>query len=236
MKKFGKWALVLLACGLLTLVLSSIFNHRTVAAAPAGPPATPVNVVNTPNVNVANNPSISVNNFPATQTIGGTVAVSNFPTTQPVSGTVNIGNLSPLSVSVGNPDSAPLPVRDVDNPARQPFFASAIYSISSGSGVSGVIQLYQVPAGKRAVVETVEVLNAELSATFGQSARIFMTTGGSPAGIDFAEPNGLPATYQTRIYADPSTLLNYQVLVVGSTSAVNGSVTITGYLVNLPAM
>src|ERR1041385_3587852 len=67
-------------------------------AGPGAPPASNVNVVNTPNVNVANTTTVTVANFPGTQSISG-------------------------SVQVGNDTAHPVPVRDVDNPAKQPFQA-----------------------------------------------------------------------------------------------------------------
>ena len=76
------------------------------------------------------------------------VKVINSPSEPvPVTGTVSVSNLG----------ANPLPVRDVDNPARNPFQAQVLCTIQAGtSGKRCTITT--VPQGKRLVIELVTVL------------------------------------------------------------------------------
>ena len=93
--------------------------------AQAGPPGAPVTVQNVPLPVDVQNPALPVN-------------VQN----------------APLSVNVGNwPD--PVPVRDVDNPAYQPFVA--MKQLSVGYGFTTLTLEPPVPDGKRLVIEYASV-------------------------------------------------------------------------------
>jgi hypothetical protein len=89
-------------------------------------------------VDAAGNVQVKVNNLAATQTVSGTVSVSNFPATQNVSLT-------------GNTATAPIFVRDVDEPARNANVAFLCAQRSTGSTCDPIT----VPAGKRFVIEQV---------------------------------------------------------------------------------
>src|SRR5437870_13576858 len=70
---------------------------------------------------------------------------------------------SPTNVNVVNTTASPVPVRDVDNPARQPFQAQAVGGFADGASTTGDITIGPVPAGKRLVIEHVSVFGAMLS-------------------------------------------------------------------------
>src|SRR5216117_2665883 len=69
---------------------------------------------------------------------------------------------SPSNVNVVNTPASPVPVRDVDNPARQPFQAEAVGGFADGASTTGDILITTVPAGKLLVIEHVSVFGAML--------------------------------------------------------------------------
>ncbi len=69
---------------------------------------------------------------------------------------------SPSNVIVVNTPASPVPVRDVDNPARQPFQAQAVGGFADGASSTGDITIATVPAGKRLVIEHVSALGTML--------------------------------------------------------------------------
>jgi hypothetical protein len=70
---------------------------------------------------------------------------------------------SPSNVIVVNTTASPMPLRDVDNPARQPFQAEAVGGFADGASTTGDITLTTVPVGKRLVIEHVSVLGKMLA-------------------------------------------------------------------------
>ena len=132
------------------------------------------------------------------------VIVVNTPL--PVTGTVSVSNLG----------SNPLPVRDVDNPARQPFQATL-----EEPPVGAPPRVVTVPAGKRLVIEYVSanVIAGDLQC--GAPPRYALTTtaaGVAQAHFFYPEFTGnvgsagnvsrrYGLSQQTRIYADPNTQL-----------------------------
>jgi len=94
-----------------------------------------VEVVNTPTVTVANTPFVNVKSLPAVQLApGATVGIAGIPT-----------------VHVDSTANNPLPVHDPATPARTPI--QLTFQITVEDGVSGGNGLYNVPAGKRLVIE-----------------------------------------------------------------------------------
>ena len=143
------------------------------------------------------------------------VVVENFP-----SGT--------NTVLVSSSTNAPLLVRDVDKSARTFFEENA--SVQLPSGLTGkAVPIITVPAGKRAVIETITVQvlvppGQTPSANLNLHA-LCVTRQGPFAGGDL-----WTGTHPIRIYSEPE-----QVRVVGmarspATGEANASFTITGYL------
>ena len=75
---------------------------------------------------------------------------------------VPVHSVDTSNVNVANTASSPVPVRDVDNPARQPFHAEAVGGFADGASVTGGLLIPTVPAGKRLVIEHVSVFGAML--------------------------------------------------------------------------
>jgi hypothetical protein len=156
----------------------------------------------------------------------------------PVTGTVSVSNLG----------GTPLPVRDVDNPARQPFQASII---EPPLGTPNPV-FFTVPAGKRLVIEYVSAEALALDPDCVTPPRFALTTtaGGTPLAHFFYPENSGTISFsgntakvyglsrQTRIYADPLTQVKLNVrtdaLPLCSYNSAGRDLHISGYLVNVP--
>ena len=158
----------------------------------------------------------------------------------PVTGTVSVSNLG----------GAPLPVRDVDNPARQPFQANII---DIPIGLPNPV-FFTVPAGKRLVIEYVsadieadntQCPNApryELTTTAGGVTldHFFYTKDAGTLGTsvnDDTKAFGL--SQQTRIYADPNTQVRLDIRTgtfptCGFHLNEGSGIRVSGYLVDVP--
>ena len=82
--------------------------------------------------------------------------------TTAVAGTVAATQSGPWSVDVTNTAASPVPFRDVDNPARQPFQAQVVGGFADGASTTGDILATTVPAGKRLVIEHVSAFGTML--------------------------------------------------------------------------
>lgn len=103
------------------------------------------------NVNVTNTP------LPVTGVVSGQVAVTNTPQ-------VVVANQP--QVVVTNNSANPVPTRDVNNPARQPFVFSASCESNNSNGCN--VTSPTVPAGKRLVLQHV---NGSIQ-LFGTTAQV----------------------------------------------------------------
>lgn len=162
------------------------------------------------------------------------VQVVNTPL--PVTGTVSVSNLG----------SSPLPVRDLDNPAFQPFMSALNVLISPGpSGTFVKIPFGdKVPAGKRLVIEHVSALIA-VDAGQKVGGALGVTTNGQAVFHSFGftfEGNGFNASnndrfvtsQSLRLYADPETEIVASIDRNASSGVGQGNIIISGYLVDLP--
>lgn len=141
---------------------------------------------------------------------------------------------SPLQVA------SPLEIRDLDNPARQPFQAGSSCSTTSDGCFGSFIT---VPAGKRLVIEYMSML-ADIPA--GQVAlwQVRTTVGGqhvhflpqsAPAVAGFIGSPGVAAvSQQVRLYADPGSVLILSFTRNGTGTQAHFDATISGYLVDTP--
>lgn len=83
------------------------------------------------------------------------------PTPTPTTQDVNVVNTP--NVSVVNTTASPVQVRDVDNPARQPFHAQVMGGFADGASTTGDIILTTVPDGKQLVIEYVSIFGAMIT-------------------------------------------------------------------------
>ena len=178
------------------------------------------------------------------------VNTSAHPVPVQVQGTpnVNIANMPAVgidasrnTVQVGNTTSSPVLVRDVDNPARQPF--QAIVSATLNPSVAAFVQnVAIVPVGKRLVIEfvsaiadvpadqkvVISVFNQDKFASRGVSHSFPVTPQGTFSGID-----RLVASESARMYAEPEDSVNFVVSRNSAAGTANCFFSISGYLVDV---
>ncbi len=82
--------------------------------------------------------------------------------TQAAPSPTNVNVVNTPSVNVINTTASPVQVRDVDNPASQPFQAQVVVGFADGASTTGDITIATVPAGKRLVIEYLSVFSAML--------------------------------------------------------------------------
>jgi hypothetical protein len=188
------------------------------------PPPKDVNVVNTPSVVVANTPNVSVTNTPNVNVANTpNVNIANTPSVNVV-GAIALDS-SNSTVRVGNPASDPVLIRDVDRGVRQLIQRNCTVSVPAGF-TSGERTVYEVPAGKRLVIEFAGInqfLNSpdlSIMTTVNGETVVHKLSGGSQT---------------VRLYADPGT----QIKTFASTGMLSqldqASVcSISGYLEDVP--
>jgi hypothetical protein len=173
------------------------------------------------------------------------VEVTNIPL--PVSGTVaatqdgtwNVGiDSANNTVLIGNPATNPLLVRDIDNPALQPFSADTDYFLPPFVAPNTVQVNPNVEAGKRLVIEYVSAKSA-LSLTDTLTDITIQTSTGFHY-FPMPPPNAANGvavfSQRIRMYHDSGTPIT--VLVNRATGNGNGDfhISISGYVVNLPTV
>jgi len=216
-------------------------STNTSAGTSSGAMTQNVNVVNTPTVNVGTLPAVNVNSLPAVSLLGTpAVTITGTPTVNVGTPTVNLGAGSTVgingSVQVGNVATSPVFMRDVDNPARQPF--QQLLCLAATASSCSVPSSFTVPSGKELVIEYVSggCVTADAS-SFVNAAGLHTSVQGAVGFHFFGNlrigPNSaFDFGQQTRLYADPNTNVTLAASLIGG-GGVCG-MEISGYLVNLP--
>ena len=208
-KQFGKILLFALGFGLLAAALSLIPSRPAAASGSA-----PVTVVNTPL-------PVDVNSLPAVQA--------------QQSGAWNVGING--NVQIGNSPASPVLVRNVENPARQPFQASGHCSLTNLLNCSADIA---VPAGKLLVIETI-TLQFLVDTGLRGEASVVVTLNGSPQfhllPVDFqatttSGTDVLRGAHAVRLYADPGSKVTFAAEVTNIPVVGDFTATFSGYLVD----
>lgn len=159
----------------------------------------------------------------------------------PASSNVNVVNTP--TVIVGNTPLAPLPMFDVDNPASQPFQASAQFTMTGQPLVFGATSdITVVPAGKMLVIEHVTFngatgspgkMGASISTSIGGPETthwLVVTEQGALAGTPV-----FMASQPIRLYASPgATVRGHAFRSPDSLDASLGTFSISGHLVDYP--
>ena len=211
--------------GVVLLALAALLGQHHGGASYAAPPASSVVVTNTS---------------------AQPVPIHLTDSSVPVSGTVNLAATTSVGIA-GNSALTPFFVRDVDNPAAQPFSAKALFSWANGEFLANAF-IVAVPPGKRLVIEFVSanvnmppgqkpyhtVLYAT-DPTFGnlRSIHLNATLQGSSPGGGF---DSYVANQPVRIYASPGEYLAVQVYRNSTASTFTDAIAddVAGYLVDLP--
>ena len=141
--------------------------------------------------------------------------------------------VSPLGLS------SPLAIRDLDNPARQPFQAR----VSCSTTIDGCSEFIpSPPAGKRLVIEYVS-MQGEIPAGQVATFQIDATAGGqfavhdlglSQPAVAFGFVGRVVVAQQVRLYADPGLPIHASAARNGSGNLIHFSFSVSGYLVDLP--
>jgi hypothetical protein len=138
-----------------------------------------------------------------------------------------------MASGTANAQAKPALVRSVDEPARQPFQTNLLPN-SSTSNSNAVY--YQVPAGKRLVIEYISAQAQDLSGTGGASLTLGTTAGGNFVSyfVFIGATDNRAYNQATRIYADPGTYVQAFVFNGSGTTHCGSSLNISGYLVDVP--
>lgn len=150
------------------------------------------------------------------------------------------------NVVVTNTSGQPVPIKDQDNPALQPFQTYGGVSML-GNNINASFQI-AVPAGKRLVIEQVSAIITGESTGAHPYFQVASTAAGIPAYTRFTTPSALADNSLTlfmgvqavHIYADGGT--NVTITAYKTTdmfgsytnTAFSGQITVSGYLVNVP--
>ena len=191
-----------------------------------------VNVVNTPTVSAQQNGTwnVGINGTP-------TVSVSNFPAT------TNVGiDSSANTVKVDSTN--PLSVRDVDNPARQPYANLRTIILDAGQAGSTIF-FSDVPAGKRLVIEEISVRGYAPTGQVWQFATFSVEHNGNEIDFDVqVNPRGtnpydagqdqFSGSQQVRLYSDPGSQPSFIAQRNASTGSARLTMSISGYFVDVP--
>ena len=190
------------------------------------------------------------------------VLVTNKPEAPvPVNGTVKVSNTesNPVSVQVVNQSDAPatvtgtisvkndgnglLLVRDADNPARQPFSFEPFTTLEDGN--RHATNTFQVPAGKRLVIEQVSVFVPDSLNNSANNLRVDVDTtaifesGQAPVRFVYSIPGvavagGWIASSQMRSYAAAGSIVSISVWRSTTTGLLRPQIYASGYLIDLP--
>ena len=194
-----------------------------------------VGLSGTPSVSLASGSSVSVSNTPSVSLASGSsVSVDGTVKIDPQNNTVKIGTDNTVKID----GTSPIPVRDGDNPARQPFQKETDLYVTDGN--EGASDFFNVPANKRLVIEFV---SSDSDVPNGQFPRIVLATSvGGLYDYHFIVATRLGAvggsdeffaSQPTTIYADPGT----NVIVGFTRNAFSGlancRVTVSGHFVDV---
>jgi len=190
-----------------------------------------VNVVNTPTVSAQQNGTwnVGITGTPA-------VTVSNFPATTNVS-------IDSSANTVKIDTTNPLPVRDVDNLARQPFRKSVFVPLPDGTTFAAINPGINPPVGKRLVIEAISVsgnipsgqkyaCSLNITDQFAQvlfDLDLTLTLQATFGPIDTFQGNTI-----TRVYVEPSDNVAFDVFRTAGTGTGGMRVSFSGYFVDVP--
>jgi len=156
-------------------------------------------------------------------------------------GRVLAENIKPLLVTVVNDSTTPVPVRDIDNPARQPFQIEQIATIRNAE--SSWAEFVAVPIGKRLVIEYVSVFIAlpagQKPTLVGVATTLNQIGAGHSFGAmflaaDIVGRDVFNISQQTRLYSDPgASSVNFFVERNASSGEAEIFFSVSGYLVDL---
>ena len=190
-----------------------------------------VNVVNTPTVNAQQSGvwNVGISGTPA-------VIVSNFPATTNAA-------IDPSANTVKIDTSDPVAVRDVDNPARQPFRKSVFVSLPDGTTFAAINPGITPPVGKRLVIEAISA-SGNIPSGQKYACSLNITDQFAQVLFDLDLSLTLQATFgpvdtfqgntTTRVYLESSDNVAFDVFRSAGAGAAGVRVSFSGYLADAP--
>jgi hypothetical protein len=155
-----------------------------------------------------------------------------------VAGTVAVSNMPP--VSVANTPATPVYVRDVDNPALQPFTTELVWQVPEGSRGTAATPI-TIPNGKTLVVEDV---NLFAGLPNGQTGFLTCFVPGNPENTLYAFAltdagtlgglEGFVGGRAVRIYVQAGALFYCALNRSADAGIANAQLTLSGHYVNTP--
>lgn len=162
---------------------SAQVKTATTTTSPTGTSSAPVTVLNTTANPVPVAGTVNVGN---TVPVAGSVTVGNTTANPvPVAGTVNVSGTANVSISDNSADH-PLQVRDVDHGSRTPY--AQTIKIAFNSSDRAILGNFDVPAGKRLVIESFSVFGKLPSGMKLVAASINAFQGGEQFGTQQYAP------------------------------------------------
>lgn len=165
---------------------------------------------------------------------------------QPKTDTVTVINTTanPVPVTVQNPETGTLSVKNADNPAFQPYQVQESVGVTSPNGYYKTAS-FDVPAGKRLVIELVTIKAAVDPGERITEARVEVTKAGggvlshhlTPTALGVSPGGGetFAVTQPLRLYCEAGTgALKIQTERTSTSGAYLTLFSVSGYLIDLP--
>jgi hypothetical protein len=196
-----------------------------------------------------NAPTTQTQNVKVVNTTGEPVPIQGM--VSPVTGTVwNVGVTGTPNVAIdGSANTVkidttnPLPVRDVDNPARQPFRRSISITLPEGLTFTATNPVINPPAGKRLVIDAISV-SGNIPSGQKYTCSLDLRNEFGDVVFDLNVPLTLQATFgpfdtyqgntTSRVYLDPSDNVAFDVFRTSAASVATIRVSFSGYFVDVP--
>ena len=230
------------------VIANTAQNPGVISVAGTANIAGSVSINNTPSVNVANSPTVQVSSLPAVSIAANqSVSVASLP---PVSfnGTqsVNVASMPSVNVAtmpgitIANTPGSPAITRSADEHARQPFQREVYPFINDGSYYD--VQTFQVPQGKRLVIEHVSasagmpqgqfpnVVVGTISNGSYLSSYALMTKMGTVGSVPASD--AYIGNAQVLAYADPESFVTIYLQRPYYADTASGNVGVSGYLID----
>jgi hypothetical protein len=232
MYRFKKSLIALIGVLTLVVIVNVSMPHIGRGASGANAPASQtqnVNVVNTPSVNAQQSGTwnVGISGTP----VVGLDAGNNTVKFDAVNNTVKVDPTNPLSI------------RDVDNPARQPFRKSVFVSFPDGATFAAINPGINPPAGKRLVIEAVSASgNIPSGQKFACTLNITDEFAQVLFNLDltltlqatFGAVDSFQGNTTTRVYLEPSDNIAFDAFRTSGAGSGGMRVSFSGYFVDVP--
>ena len=210
------------------------FRTVTVQNAPSNP--VPTTVQNTVPVTGTVNVGGGTVGVTGPVAVTGSVGIAGTPSVN-VANTPNVAVTSPVGTA-GPGNTTGVLVKDLDNPARQPFQRQLACATVVG-GSTTCTDFFNVPVGKELVIEYVQFLTNEFAGS--TAVELTLNTSVGPQNLSWVYAPGTKLSssfavseHQVRIYCDPTNSVQLSGTESSNIGLVGFSALVSGYMVNVP--